>query len=245
MHFMLFLRDPLISLKYLHFPTCNYSFFLLVQTNTACRSQPSEIFLFHCCQCYTVNIFLLSWGCQNYVVPKSLLMIVGVIPCKPVMLVQGTGTGKSAVLLTCSIIECGVSIIINKQQNYISLTLNEQNLSNCINFNFLSLLNTRNSYLNLSWTIVTHLFFFSLLLKHWWNLHGYCLFVTCANWVYSYDFFALMRSIFIYLLSLVIHFVPYFSCLKNKVMDQLQHLDTSFKVPYIWHWTVKVRKYYI
>ena len=37
-------------------------------------------------------------------------MIADVIPCEPVLLVQATGSGKSVVPLTCSVVDGGISI---------------------------------------------------------------------------------------------------------------------------------------
>ena len=65
----------------------------------------------------------LVWGRspRNYqaiVIPHILRMMAGNIPPNPVLLVQSTGSGKSAVPLTLSSVDGGVSIII---QNTLAL----------------------------------------------------------------------------------------------------------------------------
>ena len=45
-------------------------------------------------------------------------MMANVIPCEPVLLVQATGSGKSAVPLTCAVVVGGISVIV---ENTLSL----------------------------------------------------------------------------------------------------------------------------
>ena len=49
-------------------------------------------------------------------------MMANIIPCEPVLLVQATGSGKSAVPLTCAVVNGGMSIIV---ENTLSLGSNQ------------------------------------------------------------------------------------------------------------------------
>ena len=46
---------------------------------------------------------------QSYVIAHLLRMLAGHLTPEPVLLVQSTGSGKSSIPLTCSIVDGGVS----------------------------------------------------------------------------------------------------------------------------------------
>ena len=53
-----------------------------------------------------------SQGYQSYIIPHILHIMANTIACKPVVLVQATGSGKSSVSLTCSVVGGGVFITV-------------------------------------------------------------------------------------------------------------------------------------
>ena len=55
---------------------------------------------------------------QAIVIPHILRMMAGVIPPNPVLMVQSTGSGKSAIPLTLASVDGGVTIVI---QNTLAL----------------------------------------------------------------------------------------------------------------------------
>ena len=51
-------------------------------------------------------------GFQSVLIPHILKMIAGAIPSSPILMVQPTGSGKSAVPATVAVVDGGVTIVI-------------------------------------------------------------------------------------------------------------------------------------
>ena len=49
---------------------------------------------------------------QQRIIPHILMMMKGTIPAQPMLLVQSTGSGKSAVPQTCGCMKAGVTIVL-------------------------------------------------------------------------------------------------------------------------------------
>ena len=49
---------------------------------------------------------------QQRIIPHILMMMKGTIPGQPILLVQSTGSGKSAVPQTCCCMKAGVTIVL-------------------------------------------------------------------------------------------------------------------------------------
>lgn len=181
-------------------------------------------------------------GYQNIVIPHVLRMMANVYPPEPVLVVQSTGSGKSTIPLTCSVVDGGVTIIVENtlalgSDQVTKVLLNATNSHKHVKAYQLDVFKSKTDQNDLSDAIIDHctsnndtsIIIFSspeTLLKKTWKE-----FITR---IIALDYLRLFCIDEIHLfIEFGISFRKDFQLLKNNIIKMIRKDDGTFKVPII------------